>query len=125
MRFFLTLLVGIAIGIAAVWYFNHNKNNSQFATAGRKHYRFRARWGTATDTDDREGEVVAQTAARPDAAAIAAALPAFTGTIMQIGSPISKSTATSTLVIFQFIVNVAGDQSVSMIPSSGEITSLK
>jgi osmotically-inducible protein OsmY len=36
MRFFLTLLVGIAIGIAAVWYFNHNKNNSQFATAGQE-----------------------------------------------------------------------------------------
>ena len=55
----------------------------QFATAGRKHYRFRVSWGTATDTDDREGDVVAQTAARPDAAAIADALPAFTGTIMQ------------------------------------------
>jgi hypothetical protein len=36
MRFFLTLLVGIALGIAAVWYFNHNKNNSQFATAGQE-----------------------------------------------------------------------------------------
>jgi len=36
MRFILTLLVGIALGIAAVWYFNHNKNNSQFATAGQE-----------------------------------------------------------------------------------------
>jgi hypothetical protein len=36
MRFFLTLLVGIAIGIAAVWYFNHNKTNSQFSTAGQE-----------------------------------------------------------------------------------------
>ena len=36
MRFFITLLVGIAIGIAGVWYFNHNKNNSQFATAGQE-----------------------------------------------------------------------------------------
>ena len=47
----------------------------QFATAGRKRYRFRVRWGMATDTDDREGEVVAETPARPDPAAIAAALP--------------------------------------------------
>ena len=36
MRFILTLLVGAALGIAAVWYFNHNKNNSQFATAGQE-----------------------------------------------------------------------------------------
>jgi len=36
MRFFITLLIGIAIGIAGVWYFNHNKNNSQFATAGQE-----------------------------------------------------------------------------------------
>src|SRR4051812_12393760 len=36
MRFILTLLIGAAIGIAAVWYFNHNKNNSQFATAGQE-----------------------------------------------------------------------------------------
>ena len=56
---------------------------AQFATAGRKRYRFRVRWGVATDTDDREGEVLAESAARPDAAAIAAALPRFTGTILQ------------------------------------------
>lgn len=36
MKIFLTLLVGIALGIAAVWYFNHNKNNSQFQTAGQE-----------------------------------------------------------------------------------------
>jgi osmotically-inducible protein OsmY len=36
MKIFLTLLVGIAIGIAAVWYFNHDKNNSQFQTAGQE-----------------------------------------------------------------------------------------
>ena len=36
MRFLLTLLVGIALGIAAVWYFNHSKNNSQFQTAGQE-----------------------------------------------------------------------------------------
>jgi osmotically-inducible protein OsmY len=36
MKIFLTLIVGIAIGIAAVWYFNHDKNNSQFRSAGEE-----------------------------------------------------------------------------------------
>lgn len=36
MRIFLALLVGIALGIAAVWYFNHNKANSQFSSAGQE-----------------------------------------------------------------------------------------
>jgi len=55
----------------------------RFAAAGHKRYRFRVRWGEARDTDDREGALVAATAARPDAAAILAALPSFTGTIQQ------------------------------------------
>src|SRR5207248_789364 len=55
----------------------------QFAAAGRKRYRFRIRWGIATDTDDREGATIAETAARPDSIAIMAALPGFTGTILQ------------------------------------------
>lgn len=36
MRIFLALLVGAALGIAAVWYFQHDKNNSQFQTAGQE-----------------------------------------------------------------------------------------
>jgi tRNA pseudouridine55 synthase len=55
----------------------------QFVSAGRKTYRFRVRWGAQTDTDDREGAVIAETDARPDPAAISAALPSFTGTILQ------------------------------------------
>jgi tRNA pseudouridine55 synthase len=55
----------------------------RFAAAGKKRYRFRVRWGIATDTDDREGKVIAETATRPDPAAIEAALPSFTGTILQ------------------------------------------
>ncbi|HEV8681008.1 MAG TPA: tRNA pseudouridine(55) synthase TruB [Stellaceae bacterium] len=55
----------------------------RFAASGRKHYRFRIRWGEARDTDDCEGRVTGETAARPDAAAILAALPGFTGTIWQ------------------------------------------
>jgi tRNA pseudouridine55 synthase len=55
-----------------------------WAMAGRKTYRFCLRWGEARTTDDAEGDVVATSGVRPDPAAIAAALPAFTGTIMQI-----------------------------------------
>jgi len=54
-----------------------------FIMDGRKTYRFTVRWGIETDTDDSEGRAVATSEARPDAAAIRAALPAFTGTIMQ------------------------------------------
>jgi tRNA pseudouridine55 synthase len=54
-----------------------------WAMAGRKTYRFTLCWGEGRDTDDAEGAVVATSAVRPDAAAIAAALPAFTGTILQ------------------------------------------
>ena len=56
---------------------------AQFATAGQKRYRFRIRWGAATDTDDREGDTVAECAARPDDASINAAVSHFTGTILQ------------------------------------------
>jgi tRNA pseudouridine55 synthase len=55
----------------------------QFVAAGKKRYRFRIRWGEARDTDDREGAVIGETCARPDAAAITAVLAAFTGTILQ------------------------------------------
>ena len=50
---------------------------------GGKIYRFAIAWGTATTTDDREGAVVADSAHRPSEDDIRAALPAFTGTIMQ------------------------------------------
>jgi hyperosmotically inducible periplasmic protein len=36
MRVLLSLIIGIAIGIAAVWYFEHNKNNSQFGNPGEE-----------------------------------------------------------------------------------------
>ncbi len=55
-----------------------------WAMAGRKTYRFRLRWGEARSTDDREGDVIAVSPVRPEAAAIIAALPRFTGTILQV-----------------------------------------
>ena len=54
-----------------------------FVSKAAKRYSFRVRWGAATDTDDSGGKIVAESPVRPDGAAIAAALPRFTGTILQ------------------------------------------
>ena len=48
-----------------------------------KGYAFTVAWGAATATDDAEGAVVATSPVRPDAAAIRAILPRFTGPIVQ------------------------------------------
>jgi tRNA pseudouridine55 synthase len=55
-----------------------------FVMDGRKEYRFTLRFGEARDTDDADGKVIGTSAARPDDAAIEAALPALQGAIMQI-----------------------------------------
>jgi len=55
-----------------------------YVMAGRKRYRFTARWGEARTTDDAEGEVVGISALRPAAAAIEAALESFVGVIEQV-----------------------------------------
>lgn len=55
-----------------------------FVMDGRKVYRFEVTWGTETDTDDTEGEVIATSDKRPEAETIAAVLTEFTGTIMQV-----------------------------------------
>ncbi len=55
----------------------------RFAAEGQKRYRFTVRWGIATATDDREGATVGESPVRPDAQAIAAALPRFVGSIAQ------------------------------------------
>src|SRR5438045_34579 len=56
---------------------------ARFAVTGHKRYRFTVRWGIARDTDDREGEVSAESPVRPDPAAIEAILPRFMGTLLQ------------------------------------------
>jgi tRNA pseudouridine55 synthase len=48
-----------------------------------KSYRFTVRWGEARSTDDAEGEIIQTSSSRPDEASIKAALPRFTGDIMQ------------------------------------------
>jgi len=51
---------------------------------GTKIYQFTLVWGTATTTDDIEGEVFATSAHRPSAKEVEQALPAFRGVITQI-----------------------------------------
>ena len=51
---------------------------------GTKLYRFTLRLGEARDTDDADGAVIQASDVRPTDAALLAALPAFTGCIMQV-----------------------------------------
>lgn len=60
-----------------------------YVTDAEKSYRFTLRWGAATSTDDAEGRVLATSELRPDEAAIRAALPAFTGDILQVPPQVS------------------------------------
>jgi tRNA pseudouridine55 synthase len=55
-----------------------------FVMEGRKTYHFTVRWGEERDTDDAEGRIVESSATRPQADAIRALLPRFTGTIAQV-----------------------------------------
>jgi tRNA pseudouridine55 synthase len=55
-----------------------------FLVDADKAYRFTIAWGRTTATHDREGETVAESAARPKQADIEAALPAFVGEISQV-----------------------------------------
>jgi tRNA pseudouridine55 synthase len=54
-----------------------------FVQDGEKAYRFTVRWGVETDTDDSDGRVTRESAARPERTAIEALLPQFTGDILQ------------------------------------------
>ncbi|MEZ0262702.1 MAG: tRNA pseudouridine(55) synthase TruB [Alphaproteobacteria bacterium] len=55
-----------------------------FAQDADKVYRFTVKWGTATTTDDAEGEAIQTSDKRPAEADIIALLPRFTGNIDQI-----------------------------------------
>ena len=57
---------------------------ASFAMDSTKIYTFEVTWGASTDTDDSDGTVIRTAPGRPDAAAITAALPRFTGLISQI-----------------------------------------
>ncbi|WGH79804.1 tRNA pseudouridine(55) synthase TruB [Jannaschia ovalis] len=60
-----------------------------FVTDAEKCYRFRVTWGAETASDDASGAVLERREARPDAAAIEAALPAFRGWIEQVPPQVS------------------------------------
>ncbi len=55
-----------------------------YVVDGAKSYRFNVKWGQATSTDDREGEVIAESDRRPEEEDIQAALPGFVGEIEQV-----------------------------------------
>ena len=55
-----------------------------YVTDGSKAYRFTARWGRETNTDDAEGEAVETSGERPAREAVEALLPRYTGTIQQV-----------------------------------------
>ncbi|HZY68841.1 MAG TPA: tRNA pseudouridine(55) synthase TruB, partial [Devosia sp.] len=54
-----------------------------YVQGGGKRYSFELEWGTATATDDGEGQVIATSEVRPTEGDVLSALPRFTGTIMQ------------------------------------------
>lgn len=72
-----------ATGILAIA-FGEATKTVPYITDSEKAYRFTMRLGQATNTDDAEGEVTASSDLRPSDDDIRAALPPFTGDIMQI-----------------------------------------
>ncbi|MBS7813455.1 tRNA pseudouridine(55) synthase TruB [Roseococcus pinisoli] len=64
--------------------FGHATKTVPYVMDGTKVYRFTLRFGEARDSDDADGAVIETTDFRPTDEAIRAALPAFTGDIMQV-----------------------------------------
>ncbi len=60
-----------------------------YLTDALKCYDFTVRWGAETSSDDASGTVTRESAQRPDAGAIRAALGGFTGDIMQVPPAVS------------------------------------
>jgi tRNA pseudouridine55 synthase len=80
-----------------------------FVMDGRKTYRFTVRWGVETDTDDAEGRPVAESEVRPGADAIRAALPQFTGALMQMPPRFSA-------------IKIAGERAYDLARAGEEVT---
>ncbi len=72
-----------ATGVLAIA-FGEATKTVPYVTDSLKAYRFTVRLGQGTNTDDGEGEVIAKSESRPSAEDIRAALPAFSGDIMQV-----------------------------------------
>lgn len=72
-----------ATGVLAIA-FGEATKTIPYVTDALKAYRFTLRLGQATNTDDAEGTIIAQSDSRPDDDEIIAALPGFVGDIMQV-----------------------------------------
>jgi tRNA pseudouridine55 synthase len=72
----------MATGLLAIA-FGEATKTIPHVTDAQKAYRFTVRFGVATDTDDADGRVVGESPRRPGDAALVAALPRFTGKIVQ------------------------------------------
>lgn len=64
--------------------FGEATKTAPYITDAQKRYRFTAKWGASTTTDDAEGEIIATSPHRPDRETINAILERFTGDIEQI-----------------------------------------
>ena len=73
----------IATGVLPIAFGTATKALS-LALEGNKSYRFRARWGIQTTTDDRDGEEIANLSLRPDKTMIETIVPDFIGEIIQV-----------------------------------------
>ena len=73
----------LATGLLAVA-FGEATKTVPIAQEGLKTYRFTMRLGQRTSTDDAEGEVIAESPARPEDAAIKTSLAPFIGDILQV-----------------------------------------
>ena len=74
------------------WRWSEATKTVQFMQAAQKVYEVTLCWGAATQTDDAEGDIIETSDYRPSAEDIGAALPHFTGDILQtpptfFGSP--------------------------------------
>ena len=72
-----------ATGVLAIA-FGEATKTVPLITDALKAYRFHVTWGQSTNTDDADGEVVANCDFRPSADQIRAVLPSFCGDIMQV-----------------------------------------
>jgi tRNA pseudouridine55 synthase len=80
-----------------------------FVMDGRKAYQFRVIWGIETDTDDAEGKPVGTTTGLPERDAIAALLPRFIGTVMQVPPKYSA-------------IKIAGERAYDLARDGEEVT---
>lgn len=78
----------LATGVLPVAFGEATKTVS-YAVEGTKVYLFTVRWGEKRSTDDCAGTITAESDVRPEDAAIAAALPRFTGTVEQVPPDVS------------------------------------